>query len=111
MEDSADVADALGILFEHNGYRVSTATNVAEAVQIGVHDPPSVVLLDLTLKQGEDGLEAIARWRECGVLPPRILALTGHTDDSTRERCAAAGCEDVLVKPVPSSQLVAKIRG
>ena len=98
------------ILFEHNGYRVTAASNIAEAVQVGVHDEPSVVLLDLSLGQGEDGLEVIRRWRECGVTAPHIIALTGHADEETRERCASAGCAAVLLKPVPSTELLALIR-
>lgn len=109
VEDSADVTDALRILFEHHGYRVSTAASVAEAVQIGVHDTPDVVLLDISLERGEDGLDLLARWRECGIVGPRVIALTGHADDDTRKRCAAAGCEDVLLKPVPAAQLVARV--
>ena len=97
------------ILFEHHGYRVSAAACVAEAVQIGVHDTPDVVLLDMSLKGGEDGLDVLARWRECGIVGPRVIALTGHGDDATRERCAAAGCEDVLLKPVPAARLVALV--
>ena len=97
------------ILFEHNGYRVSSATNVAEAVQIGVHDTPEVVLLDLSLHD-EDGLEIIARWKECGVRLPRIFALTGHADEASWSRCAAAGCEAVLLKPVPSADLLARVK-
>ena len=97
------------ILFEHNGFRVSSATNIAEAVQIGVHDRPEVVLLDVSLHD-EDGLEIIARWKECGVSLPRIFALTGHADEATWDRCAAAGCEAVLLKPVPSSDLVAQVK-
>jgi DNA-binding response OmpR family regulator len=98
------------ILFQHNGYRVSSATNVAEAVQIGVHDSPDVVLLDVSLRD-EDGLEVIARWKECGVALPRIFALTGHADEATWARCAGAGCEAVLLKPVPSADLVARVKG
>ncbi|MBA3580010.1 MAG: response regulator [Gemmatimonadaceae bacterium] len=97
------------ILFEHSGYRVSVAACVAEAVQIGVHDTPDVVLLDMSLKGGEDGLDVLARWRECGIVGPRVIALTGHGDDATRERCAEAGCEDVLLKPVPAARLVALV--
>src|SRR5687768_7430668 len=97
------------ILFEHNGYRVSSATNVAEAVQIGVHDTPEVVLLDISLHD-EDGLEIITRWKECGVTLPRIFALTGHADEATWSRCTAAGCEAVLLKPVPTADLVAKVK-
>lgn len=110
VEDNADVTDAMRILFEHNGFRVSSATNVAEAVQIGVHDRPEVVLLDVSLHDNEDGLEVLARWRECGVVLPRTLALTGHADEETWTRCTAAGCEAVLLKPVPSADLVARVK-
>lgn len=110
VEDNEDVTDAMRILFEHNGYRVSSASNIGEAVQIGVHDTPEVVLLDVSLHDDEDGLEIIARWKECGVALPRILALTGHADEATWSRCAAAGCEAVLLKPVPSADLVARVK-
>ena len=110
VEDNADVSDAMRILFEHNGYRVSCAATIAEAVQIGVHDPPGTVLLDVSLGDGEDGMEVLRRWRECGVEQPRVIALTGHADDDTRDRCAAAGCEAVLLKPATSADLLAAIR-
>lgn len=110
VEDNPDVTDALRILFEHNGYRVSCAANVADAVQIGIDDPPQLVLLDISLANGEDGLAILYQWRERGVKVPRVMAVTGHSDDGTRERCAAAGCEALMVKPVPSSQLLASIR-
>lgn len=110
VEDNAYVRDAMRILFEHHGYRVSDASNVAEAVQIGVHDTPDIVLLDLSLGQGENGLEVLTRWRECGVEPGRVLALTGHADAATRNRCEAAGCEAVLLKPVPSADLLTIVR-
>lgn len=98
------------ILFEHSGYRVSAAATVAEAVQIGVHDPPGTVLLDVSLGDGEDGIEILRRWRECGVAQPRVIALTGHADDHTRDRCARAGCEAILLKPATSAQLLAAVR-
>lgn len=111
VEDNTDVADAMRILLEHSGYRVSAASNVAEAVQIGVHDTPEIVLLDISLGNGEDGLEILARWRECGVALPHVFALTGHADEETRDRCTAAGCEEVLLKPVPSAALMATVNG
>lgn len=110
VEDNADVSDAMRILFEHNGYRVSCAATIEEAVQIGVHDTPGTVLLDVSLGDGEDGMEVLRRWRECGVEQPRVIALTGHGDDETRDRCAAAGCEAVLLKPATTADLLAAIR-
>jgi FixJ family two-component response regulator len=32
--------------------------------------------------------------------------MTGHGDAETRARCMAAGCDDVLLKPVPVQQLL-----
>lgn len=110
VEDNADVIDAMRILFEHNGYRVSSAATVAEAVQIGVHDTPGTVLLDVSLGDGEDGMEILRRWRECGVEQPRVIALTGHGDDVTRDRCSAAGCDAVLLKPAPTAELLAIVK-
>lgn len=110
VEDNADVTDAMRILFEHNGYRVSAAATVAEAVQIGVHDTPATVLLDVSLSDGEDGIEILRRWRECGVRQPRVIALTGHADDDTWSRCAAAGCEAILLKPATTAELLAAVK-
>jgi DNA-binding response OmpR family regulator len=63
------------------------------------------VLLDLTLPDGE-GLDLVAPLKEAGC--KAVVALTGHDDPETRTRCLAAGCADVLVKPVPARQLVAR---
>lgn len=101
------MTDALRILFEENGYRVSVAASVAEAVQVGVHDRPDVALLDFLL-DGESGLEVLARWHECGVALPPVVALTGHDDAVVRQRCLDAGCVDVLIKPMATRDLLAR---
>ena len=38
--------------------------------------------------------------------PSLTLAMTGHDDDITRARCMAAGCAEVLLKPVPINDLL-----
>ncbi len=93
------------ILFESAGHRVSIAASVAEALGIGTHDPAGLVLLDLTLPDG-DGLVLVTPLLAAGCRT--IVALTGHDDPETRERCLAAGCADVFVKPVPARELVAR---
>ena len=49
-------------------------------------DPPDVVLLDLTL-HGEDGLCAHVIDRREWPPRPIVVALTGHDDPATLERC------------------------
>jgi len=38
--------------------------------------------------------------------PTVTVALTGHDDEQTVLRCRAAGCHDVLLKPVPVRELL-----
>jgi DNA-binding response OmpR family regulator len=105
VEDSELVSGALRILFEVAGHRLSIAASVAEAIAVGESDPAALVLLDLTLPDG-DGLSLIAPLRASG--SRNFVALTGHDDPITRQRCLDAGCIDVLVKPVPARQLMAR---
>lgn len=109
VEDNADVTDAMRVLFEHHGYRVSSAATVAAAVRVGLEDAPQIVLLDLSLGH-EDGLDILAQWSERDLPRPHVLALTGHADPETRERCIDAGCQSVLLKPVPTAELVSRVR-
>jgi DNA-binding response OmpR family regulator len=105
IEDNELVSGALRILFENTNRRVSVAGSVAESLAVARRDPAALVLLDLTLPDG-NGLDLVAPLAAAGC--KTIVALTGHDDPETRARCLAAGCADVLVKPVPARQLVAR---
>ncbi|HSQ29758.1 MAG TPA: response regulator [Gemmatimonadaceae bacterium] len=103
VEDNEHVTSALRILLEASDHRVSTAGSIAEALAVAQSDPAALVLLDLTLPDG-DGLSLVPALHAVGA--GTIVALTGHDDSETRERCLTAGCVDVLVKPVPARDLV-----
>ena len=105
VEDSSLVRDAMRTLIDLTGRRVSLASNVAECVDACRSDRPDVLLLDLSLPDG-DGLSALPRLRDEGTLPRVVAALTGHDDDATARRCRDAGCRTVLVKPVPTRELM-----
>jgi len=109
VDDSELVTEALGVLLEASGYRVRTAASVADALRAAGAEPPDVLLVDLTLPDG-DGL-AIVRALAADASPRVVaIALTGHDDPSTEARCRAAGCRAVLVKPVRSATLLATLR-
>lgn len=103
VEDNQLVIDALRILFEAAGRRVSGARSIAEALVTADADVPDLVLLDLRLPDG-DGLILVDHLRARGAT---VIALTGDDDPSKRQRCLDAGCVDVLIKPVPVKELMA----
>ncbi len=101
VEDNQLVIDALRILFEAAGRRVTGARSIAEALT--VEDPPVLVLLDLRLPDG-DGLTLVEHLRGRGAV---VIALTGDDDPVKRQKCLDAGCVDVMIKPVPVKELMA----
>lgn len=108
VEDNEAVSGAFQTLVEAAGARVSVCGSVAEALEIGLADPARLVLVDLTLPDG-DGLAVIEPLRRSG--SGTFVALTGHDDRETIDRCREAGCVDVLLKPVPVRELLTKVRG
>jgi CheY-like chemotaxis protein len=108
VEDNVFVVGALRLLLEETGHRVSDASTVAEAARVLLDDPPDVVLLDLTLGN-EDGLSLMPSVDAGRSPPPVVVALTGHDDVAIVERCTAAGCRAVLVKPIAPLKLKGQI--
>ena len=108
VEDNALVIGALRLLLEETGHRVSDASTIADAARVLSDDPPDVVLLDLTLG-GEDGLSLMTAISARNGQRPIVVALTGHDDPATLERCIGAGCRTVLVKPIQPMKLKSQI--
>jgi DNA-binding response OmpR family regulator len=105
VEDNELVTGALRILFEETGRRVTVAHSVAEAIAAGQKDPPDLLLLDLVLPDG-DGLDVARSLSKLGVQPKATVALTGRDDPESLARCSDAGITAVMVKPVPSRELL-----
>jgi CheY-like chemotaxis protein len=108
-EDNTLVADAMRLLFEETGHRVTTAGTIVGVVAAAAADPVDLLLLDLGLADG-DGLEVLDQLRARGASPRVSVALTGRDEIEVIERCRAAGCREVLLKPVPVSELLRKSR-
>ena len=100
---------ALRLLLEEMGHRVSAAGTVDEAIRLCRSERPDAMLLDLTLPDG-DGLLVLSALEGTPALPRMTAAMTGHDDPQTLARCLAAGCREVLHKPVPVRELVERLR-
>lgn len=107
VEDNELVTGALRILFEETGRRVTVAHSVADAVRAGKADPPDLLLLDLTLPDG-DGLDVHRLLGSSGVHPRATVAITGRDDAATQERCRSSGVTAVMAKPVATRELLAR---
>jgi len=95
------------ILFESAGHRVSIAASVAEALGVGTRDPAGLVLLDLTLPDG-DGLALVTPLLAAGCRT--IVALTGlHDSESRSYGFALSKPMDVRVYALGEGSIVGEV--
>ena len=107
VEDHELARDAWRLLLQATGHRVCVAGSVAETLKVARAERPDLVVLDLTLPDGE-GLSVIPELL-VEENPPIFVALTGHDERAVADRCLRAGCVSVLVKPVSSKELLATV--
>jgi len=107
-DDEAIAAMALERFLSRKGYRVSTAANGIEALEIHRRDPADVVVTDIRMPRG-GGRELIASLRtEDSDLP--IVVMTGYMSLNEEEGIAVSDRLVVLQKPIQIERLLQIIK-
>ncbi len=109
VEDNELNRDMLSRRLMRASYKVLTATNGEEALQLIRREQPDVVLLDMNLPI-KDGWTTCREVREDkNISGTCIIALTAHAMDDDRDRAIEAGCNDYATKPIDFPKLLEKI--
>ncbi|WP_114784119.1 response regulator [Vibrio tetraodonis] len=96
-------------LLESVGLNVEVANNGKEGVDKALDGEYALILMDLQMPV-MDGLEAASVLREQPThhdIP--IIAMTANAMQQDRERCAEAGMNDHIAKPIDTSELYSKL--
>ena len=106
VDDHPVVRAGLRALLSANGIDVvGEAADGADGVRRAEQVHPDVVLMDLRLGDGMDGVEATRQIRE-RPHPPTVLILTTYDTDADILRAVEAGATGYLLKDAPVAQLV-----
>lgn len=84
-------------------YSVSEAESAVQMVSANSYD---IILLDINLGRGKNGLEALKEIRKIpGYDSTPIVALTAYAMDGDRETFLDAGCTHYLAKPFSKKEI------
>lgn len=110
VDDHAVVRMGLSMLLNtHPDMRVvGEASEGNEGIQKALEYKPTVVIMDLSMPHGKDGLSATAELKK---LTPEvnILILTMHDDEEYLFRAIQAGASGCILKSAPHDELLAAI--
>ncbi len=103
LEDFDSIRAYLKNHFKMQGYEVSSAATIRDALEMAEEQYPQVIIIDYDLS-GEDAYEAIRRLR--AILPLSYIVLMGGPDTATiEENARRSGASRVLAKAYELGEL------
>lgn len=107
LEDDSAIAMGLGYSLEKEGYEVTLAESVSQALKIIEKDEFSLYILDLTLPDG-NGYDVCKKIKEKGDLP--VIFLTAYDDEVNVVMGFDLGADDYVTKPFRVKELLVRIK-
>ncbi|WP_431801287.1 response regulator [Halobacillus andaensis] len=111
VDDHAVVRTGLNLLLnsQENMEVVGEASEGAEGIKKAQETMPDVVLMDLSMPHGKDGLSSTSELKK--ILPETaILILTMHDDEEYLFRAIQTGASGCVLKSAPHSELINAIQ-
>ncbi|HEU4321681.1 MAG TPA: hybrid sensor histidine kinase/response regulator [Roseiflexaceae bacterium] len=105
IEDNPDNQRLVQRLLEARNFQVLIAPDGPQGIALARETTPDLILVDINIP-GLDGFETTTRLRSMAHLRNApIVALTADSQEGTRERSLAAGCDGFLTKPIDPRRL------
>lgn len=106
-DDERDIVSALKIYLEAEDYRVLTAFDGREALELLEKQEVHLVLLDVMMP-GLDGLQTLKALRQEQNIP--VILLTAKSENADKVKGLDLGADDYITKPFDPVELLARVR-
>jgi pilus assembly protein CpaE len=110
VDDDLDTLRLVGLMLQHQGYRIIAASSGLQAIALSQGDKPDMVLLDIMMPD-MDGYEVARKLRSDPVtngIP--IIMFTAKTQVDDKVEGFEAGADDYLTKPTQPRELFAHVK-
>lgn len=108
VEDDPDLTKLLNLHFDSGLYQLTCCSKTHEAIDKACSGDFSLILLDITLPDG-NGMEICKTLRQQAVQTP-ILMLTCHSDEAEKVLALELGADDYVTKPFGVLELMARVK-
>ena len=107
VDDDAKTVELVKLYLNRDGYKVLTAYDGIEALNLARQSHPDLIVLDLMLP-GCDGLEICRTLKNESDVP--IIMLTARTTEDDKLAGLNLGADDYVTKPFSPRELAARVR-
>lgn len=110
VEDNPVNQKLLFAILQPHGYRLLSASDGEEALQIARQELPDLILMDLQLPKinGYDATRMLKEDPQTGHIP--VVALTAHAMPEEKDRAWSIGFLDYITKPIDTRSFPARVR-
>ncbi|MCQ2539789.1 MAG: response regulator transcription factor [Acetatifactor sp.] len=106
-DDEKDIVNALKIYLNDSNYKLYTAYNGLQAVELVRNEDIHLVLMDIMMPE-MDGIEAMVKIREISNVP--VILLTAKSEDSDKILGLTVGADDYITKPFNPIEVSARVK-
>jgi two-component system alkaline phosphatase synthesis response regulator PhoP len=109
VDDEVDILDFVGYNLRKEGYKVLTANNGRDAINVAREKLPQLIILDVMMPE-MDGIETCRELRSIKALKPSIITFfTARNEDYSQIAGYDAGADDYIAKPIKPRVLTSKV--
>ena len=109
VDDNEEMIELVGVVLANSGYQILSQTGGQAALDFCVNAKPDLILMDLNMPD-MDGFETTRQLRKQGFTNP-IVVFSALDSEEDREKAAAAGCDEYIVKDMEMRGLEKVIDG